>query len=691
MRKSFETMSTSVAPVISFHDYVLFDVYRQQLEHVNHIGIVAKPNTGPVITTPVLVVNPSTSPVIIPPVVIHQPSARKEVTFLPQLAKVEEIDDDLGDTIDDLEMDAIISFDSSHWVVDKAIEEKQEKHINWLEQQQKEQQQQQSKQELYAKEYALIKQLETNEKEPCLYDYTTEDIIVSASAHCDWLLENDIHVEVMNNTNRLLRRNVEFELLCQDKRSVKIVSLHDRFMELALREDVSEEELTALIAQTHEIAQIPEKDALLLKCLEQKKRGRTSDADRLKTVNIVDALRKESISPKKPVTGDSNNTTTNQEIVLTDKYRVFLSLLKLVHENAQTKDNYGAYLEKINRLVGMDSTKVDWPMQTLMKSILNMEACLGINEIESIDITPEEVYYCSYSGDLIKRGDNVYHIRILEYSHERHKKWRINKNRPNREFESPEFMESVRAFFVKKHFISLTGLWYRDFDEVYKALHSEKHQNMHNKIMNNKKKKQRTTLKQEVSRISVKKDGHLWQRMTYMRDFINEHNLDNKEVNGKTFNSETQRINTLLANITDTHSLQVGLCDIISAYYKGDDDDNKMAFVNRLMFVILNFIDVFYHVDACHDDTYRPLTVFDTKDCTLRLLLDISYQRRNHSSYNIIGNEFEKIDKYMSDVNKYDEFSDNNFLFLSIFDYLFPNTVIKKESGISEVLHIFGL
>ncbi len=650
---------SSIAPVISFHDYILLDVYRQGLEHVSHIGLL------PTVSKPVI---------IVPPVIINK-------------SKPEEPEEEMhGSMLDEMEVEAWANYDKSHWVVDKAIEEKQDKHIVWLEQQQKEQQQLiQCKQELYSKEYALIQQLENRANEPMLYDYTTEDIIEGASAHCSWLLDNDIHVDKMNNTNALLRRNLEFELLCQDKRSAKIVSLHDCFVELALREDVDEKELASLIAQTYKISKDPETDQLLKKCLEQKKRGRTSEADRKKTPNIVDALKKESISPRKPILPLNENTTGKQEIVLTDKYKVFLSLLSLVHHNAQTNDNYGAYLEKINKLVDMDSTKIDWPMQSLMKSIKNMEACLGIKEIENIDIMDDEVYYCSYSGDRIKHGDSVYHIRILEYSHERHKKWRIIKNRPNREFEAPEFMESIKAFFIKKDFISLTGLWYRDFDDSYKAQHAS--------FFNTEirpQKKQRS-VSQPKPRIIIKKDGHLWQRMNYMRNYIDQHNLEHKEVRGKTFSDERQRIHTILDEINDSHSLQVGLCDIIGAYCNEEDNDTKMAYINRLMYVLLNFIDIFYTVSSCEDGTHRPLTSRDTEICALRLLLDVSYQRRNHPSYNVLGNEFEKIDKGATDVNQYDEFRENNFLFLSVFDYFFPTTVIKKESEAIEVLHMFGL
>lgn len=652
-----QAMNT-IAPTLSFHDHILFDVYRQQLEHVSNLGTTAVTTPKQQITTPVVVTQ----------------SPKKAYVLKPE---------DETMMIDEMEPDILIDHE-------RGLKEKQERHVAWLEQQQKEQQQLQNKQDLYTKEYAMLKQLETLEKGKgsVLYDYTTEDIIETAAARCDWLLENDIKVENMNHTNALLRRNLEFEMMCQDKRCAKIVALHDKFIDVALTDGVSTSEFDYLVAKTHRIAQDPENDQLLHRCAEPKKRGRTSDADRMKTLNIIDTLRREFITPKKVTSGEPL-TTTSLEMALeasqNEKYKTFMALLKMIHENALTKDNCGSYIEKMIRLVNTEK-EVDWPMKSLMKSILNMETCIGINEIESIVIDEGEgPYYCSYSGDCIKTGDNVYHIRILEYSHERHKKWRILKNKPNREFEAPEFMDSVRAFFVKKHHTSLTGLWFRDLDENYKAHHA----NTATTVASPPTKRAKHERK---PRVVTKQDGHLWRRMDYMRNYINQHNLEHKEVKGRSFAKETKRIHAILTSINDEHTLQSGLFDIIGPYINTTmDDETRMTSLNRLMYVILDLIDLFYSVNACEDGTHRPLTERDSPNCVLRLLLDLVHQRRNHPSYSVISNEFEKIDREAGDINTYIEFSDNNFLFLALFDYLFPTTIIKKESEAIEVLHMFGL
>ena len=657
----------TLAPILSFHDHSLFDEYRQGLENVTDIG------TGDrvVLLDTVTKATTTTTP--------QQQQQQQQYKMTPD---------------EEMEFDELIKFDPIHWGgSDPTMRARQEQHISAIEQQQKEQHQLQSKQDLYAKESALLSQLEREEDQPRLYDYTTEDIIVEADAQCEWLLENDININVMNNTNALARRNFEFELLCQDKRGAKIVALHDRFIEIALRADVSEAQFDALIAQTHKVAQDPATDQFFIKCSEPKKRGRTSDADRLKTHNVIDALRKEYITAKK--VGD---TTPSDEIVLTDKYRVFLSVLRRVHDNAQTHDNYGAYLEKMNRLIAyVDRENIEWPMRDLMRSILNMEACIGIDEVEIGDDANEHAYHCSYSGERIKPGDAVYHIRILEHSHERHKKWRIIKDRPIREFESPEFMNDVHVFFVKRHFVSLTGLWFRDFDDTYKAQHKAYFEKVVAATPQQSpplKRQRKTVYKQTTSRITLNTEGHVWQRMKYMRDYINDHNLSHKAVRGKTFADEVQRIHALLDDIVDSHTLQVNLCEIISAYYTGDKEDEEacMAHLNRLMFVVLNFIDLFYHVASYGDGTERTLAEIDTKVAVLRLLLDLAQQRRMHPSYSTLDNEFERIDKEATDLNHYSEFSDNNFLFLSLFDYLFPAPpIIKKESGAQDVLSMFGL
>ena len=435
---------------------------------------------------------------------------------------------------------------------------------------------------------------------------------------------------------------------------------------MALREDPYSKDLTELIAKTYTTTQDPSHDQLLLKCAEPKKRGRTSDADRLKIPNRVDALRREYITPRKATEPPLSAVQMALDAAESDKYKVFMAILRLVHENALTGANYGAYLEKMNRLIAAKG--IDWPMQSLVRAILNMESLLGITEIESIALDEGELYYCSYSGDCIKQGDQVYLIRILEYSHERHQKWRILRNKPNREFESPEFMASVRAFFVKKQFISLTGLWLRDFDDTYKDHHAE--------YFNKSPVAKRVKCEQPGS-VIVRKDGHVWQRMNYMRNYILEHSLGHRIVKGKTFTDEVGRIKLLLQSITDAQSLRTNLMAIIEAYCINGE-------TNALVCAVLDFIDVFYNVSG-------NLGPHDTEHVALRHLLNLSYERRAHPSYDATSNEFKKIDSAASDVNQYRLFSENHFLFLALFDYLFPSVTIKPDPDAADVLQLFGI
>lgn len=613
---------TTVAPVVSFHDYTLFDTYRTGLESISSIGTDA-------------------------------------MLTVPRTTREEE------------DMNMLIEIDQARWQEEDAeLKEKRAQHVALIEQQQKESQQSlQSKQDLFAREYGLVKQIEDSRDEPRLYDYTMEDVIEAAATHCEWLLDQDIDVPIMNNTNHLLRHNVEYELLTQDKRSAKIVSLHDRFTELALREGNT----PALIAKTYATTQDPSHDQLLLKCAEPKKRGRTSDADRLKIPNAVDALRKEYITPRKAIEPPLTNVEMAIEAANTDKYKVFMATLRLVHENALTSDNYGAYIDKINRLIEMKG--IDWPMQSLMRDIANMEALLGLTETEMTGLEENEIYYCSCSGDRIKDGDLLYVIRILLYSHERHQKWRILKNKPSREFESPEFMDSVRVYFVKKQFISLTGLWLRDFSDEYKS-HYPDH------FMPSKRAKH-----EQKNTVAVNKESHVWQRVNHMRELIHQHHLENRIVKGKTFSGEMTRINGLLQNITDQHSLQTNLQAMIEPYCSSQSSEENTAIANQLMYAILDFLDVLFTVTCATGS----LGTRDIEDTTLRLLLDLSIQRGRHATYDATSNEFKKLEGTKGELKQHRLFNENNFLFVALFDYFFPIPVVKSDPDEAEILQLLGM
>ena len=239
------------------------------------------------------------------------------------------------------------------------------------------------KPDLYAKEYELIKEFEKSQKNTN-FDYTINDIIDCIHFNkMGWLEKEDIKKDNMENTNKLLKTNLLIEMMCQDKKSTKINHLIDQFQEIYLRPFDTEldckceskyehlQHLNKLIEETYHISQDPLSDEFYINCSKPKKRGRTSDEDRLKIPNIIDILRREYITSRKPENESKKNekdnedfnfdelmknmlnnskksndsvaaTTTTDE--MKDKYRVFLSILKLTYENIPKEDNHGFYI-----------------------------------------------------------------------------------------------------------------------------------------------------------------------------------------------------------------------------------------------------------------------------------------------------------------------------------------------------------
>ena len=192
------------------------------------------------------------------------------------------------------------------------------------------------------------------------------------------------------------------------------------------------------------------------------------------------------------------------------------------------------------------------------------------------------------------------------------------------------------------------------------------------------------------------------------RKFI--HSLE--DMRGKTFNDEFHRINDILNSITDTKSLQKGLYDIIGAYYDGIVNSEKLAFINKFIYIILDFIDIFfvYNDNNIINSGFKELSEDDIKKSisknnefklrgyneNLRQILNLSIKRRYHPS--VINKKHVNTltvyeENHDGDINSYKDFHENNFLFLSIFNYFFPVDLskVKRKNELLNVLNMFGV
>ena len=399
---------------------------------------------------------------------------------------------------------------------------------------------------------------------------------------------------------------------------------------------------------------------------------------------------------------DRTEQQSTPVIEQSDKYKTFIGVLRMLHDNIQGPENYGYYLCGIHKLVekaranAQKQPPVEWPMLELCEAILRMEQCLGIDTIESIALEPDEVYYCSYSGQRINSGDRVTHIRLLVRSHHRHNRWVIMKSLPDRKFEAPEFTSSVRAFFVKSPQCSLRGLVYRDFEPAYKAKYSRY-------FDADKKQKRRdddddavvitATIgvagrATKICRVGASSPCPLVQQprlVLYTTDNtvwcqLREMCVQLKAEQDGDLNRESLRVKQALDSVGvesgDPGELANALRIIIEPY--ATDQEDRRQFLNKCIYLLLNIVDTMFKAPPGYDGTELSLTDLQcvTTDAevspseALRGLINLSAQFRRCTPVDKQINYFLQNSR---DITQYSEFAVRPYLFLAFFNYLSPS------------------
>lgn len=269
-------------------------------------------------------------------------------------------------------------------------------------------------------------------------------------------------------------------------------------------------------------------DTIYLSYSQTKQRGRRREEDKLETPNPVNAIRINSISAAVPDVSTSTVSSSSSSMAVTtstntshhheddelvgvqkkritkgnkerkkreliyhppnDEYKVFLKTMKLINDNLPRETNYGGYQKELrqwirdyettllireNKSSSSSSSSTPppiWPLWRLLRVICNMQYMTDVKLRKNFR-TKGSVYYCDYSGELIKDGDDIYILEIYENDIVRFIKWDINKTRPNREFESDELLKSNRMFLVKKTQCSPVSLFPTSFSSHYKTQH----------------------------------------------------------------------------------------------------------------------------------------------------------------------------------------------------------------------------
>ena len=642
-----------------------------------------------------------------------------------------------------------------------SVKEKMQETIEQHEAKKQHRQQALLKQDLFAKECELLTTVARLTEEKSLFDYTAQEIIETGLAKTDFLsTEYDLREAQLSEMMRLMKNNTLMELAYRDKRSKKILELADRLEETYLKEyeergDAGVAQLNDIVGTSYRMTQDPENDETMIKNSQPKKRGRTREEERRKKPNAIELHRKEWATCKRThaaINGDDDegdrtktaaatkkkkkktkmgifssklekeeeeadeeeadeeeaeeeedDSTGKNQLEQSDRYKTFIMVLKLLHDNIQSTENHGFYLVGMHQLMNKMRERPDyaWPMRELCEAILHMQMCLGIETIENIQLTPDEEYYCSYSGQRIHTGDTVKHIRILVKDHYRHNRWEILKSIPDRRFESPEFMDSVRAFFIKTPVVSLPGLFYRDFSDSYKANYPEyfkpgiatttttasapkqDNEETGRAWINTKNKTTTTTTTTEED--VVKPVNSLWHQLDTLRK---------KRRKKTSFSRERRHVSELLDVTDDQRPFTSVLADIILMYWQcddADDDDAKLAFTNEYIFLLTNMVTTLfdYHVydlhatEVSHKEMKRLVRASTTipeaykktfmNNEVLRRLLTLSLllaqmttpEEADQARYNPFLS-------HCDDIAQCGEFTAQQQFFLVFFDYLFP-------------------
>jgi hypothetical protein len=334
-----------------------------------------------------------------------------------------------------------------------------------------------------------------------LFEYLTDDLI-DAYVLDYWTIHQTVNdrcppsvikeVE-KNNTNirtinRTIVRRMVLEMLTTDEKGSKIKQILAQLEELYLLKEaptqknnsgdrlairggksnfINVDSVRRSTEKTHRESLLDKKDKFREKCLEPKKRGRHSTQVKANKPDRVDQIKSSHILSQKSVPpilydeqsgnffihGGGTGVVGIQNTV--DYYPIFLKILDTFNDCIPKGSNHGIYLEELEKMVRI-STSDELPIHSLMKTVMNAERIFPIKKTR----VPFQggPYYCVYSGMILKPGEEVWHIRILENDGDRYKQWEVACKQPPCPPISPEFTRSMRAFFVKTKVTSLTTL-----------------------------------------------------------------------------------------------------------------------------------------------------------------------------------------------------------------------------------------
>lgn len=315
-----------------------------------------------------------------------------------------------------------------------------------------------------------------------------------------YVLENKERIEEIIDT--FISRMILL-LLPQDKQGVKLEKImrdiekmhhiRDKRHILLGKNDFENYDEVNLMRSERGLASLsPETDPIAIKFSAKRKRGRRNKTSSEARLNELESLNGDYITPKKSASKTDPNEDTQtaanaaslpeemeeqeedssgQKSDVIDYHPIFTQILVTLNKSLPKVNNHGWFLYNTMRGIRELNNK-DWPLRELMKVANNMQYCIKAERV-TLPVYDENAkrHYCAFSGLPLHSGEVVTLVKMVELSAVRYlKEPEEEKILIDRAFESPEFKDSIRCFYMKTEICCPTALNYTDFDEEYKNL-----------------------------------------------------------------------------------------------------------------------------------------------------------------------------------------------------------------------------
>jgi hypothetical protein len=235
-----------------------------------------------------------------------------------------------------------------------------------------------------------------------------------------------------------------------------------------------------LLTDTYEVSRNPSTDKFYETCADTRPRGRQPRAVSNNPPNPLNQLKKdyiESLKSAPPVVFDESDgncylaheaTQPLASSQLTvDYYPLFFKCLDIVNGCVPRKDNHGWFTARL-RTALRQLTPKQWPMHGLIQSLCNLQGVLERRKV-CVRARPGKQYYCCYTGQRLKDGEEVWLLRLLVLCPDRHLVWVKKGNPPTgSKADHPQLRSSIRCYFMKTQASGLCSIFHREFEAEYR-------------------------------------------------------------------------------------------------------------------------------------------------------------------------------------------------------------------------------